>query len=283
MERPDSLDTSDIAGATSKRLPTRDRGFHPFNSNADIGGSSPFDRTRNLRSERKTDPLLPAYRLPAVTYEPLPPTEYRERDPLWTISQTKWKPETRHPHEWTNVDKYGRTFLFQANVPARTSLVHTDITGPQFRTEEPRWRKTDPLNPTYVYDGGPVDQVNPRRNRYGSMYPRTTENDFALKTDDIMTEQVFSREYPKELIKTRPANRTDDILGAQANTWCSYPPLWKSRDPSATLQKETNRVKDIEGAVSGTASAGPLLYRTRKQAAMNATTAADIAAVKALP
>ena len=166
--------------------------------------------------------------------------------------------------------------------------MHEDITGPQFRTEEPRWRKTDPLEPAYIYDNGPIDKINPRRNRYGSMYPRTAENEFAMKTDDIMTEQVFCREYPKELIKTRPANRTDDILGAQAGTWCAYPPLWRSRDPSATLQKQTNLVLDIEGAVAGTAGSGPLLYRTRKQsslmtAEMKASKAADIAAVKALP
>lgn len=289
MERPDSLDTSDIDGAQSKRLPRRDSS-HPFNSNLDIEFSRPYSRTSNARSTRATDPLNPAYRLPSVTHDPLPMGGVVPRDPLWTLPQSKWKPETRHPVEWTDLEKYGRDFLFRKTVPARSSLVSVDITGPQFRVEEPRWRKTDPLHPVYVYDGGPLEEVNPRRPHYGSMYPRAEAENFALKTDDIMTEQIFTREYPKELIKTRPANRTDDILGAQSNTWCPYPSLWKSRDPSRTIQKETNRVKDIEGAVAGTGASGPLLYRTRKQAAMNAPSsaaaaarAADIQAVKALP
>jgi len=172
-------------------------------------------------------------------------------------------------------------------------MVAADITGPQFRMEAPTNRVTDPLQPTYIYDGGPIDHVNPRRPRYGSMFPRSTNEDFALQTNDIMREAVFTREYPKDLIKTRPANRTDDILGAQANTWTAAPRLWKYKDPSQTAEKQTNRVVDIEGAVASTAGQGPPLYRRRHQnnvmaASMarthtfTASRAADIAAVHAL-
>jgi len=141
-----------------------------------------------------------------------------------------------------------------------------------------------------------LDEVQLCRPRHGSMYPRTQDEAFALRTDDITTEEkVGCKEYPRELIKTRLANRTDDILGAQANTWCAYPRLWKVKDPSASTEKETNRVKDIDGAVAGTGGQGPLLYRVRVQAAMmtpgSATLApaaaasrkADIQAVKDLP
>lgn len=290
MERPDPLDTTDIQGATTKRLLSRSTP-HPFNSNADIDFSRPFSRAMHPKSQRSTDPLTPAYVLPSSTYVPAPAPSAPPRDTLWTLPQPNWKPELRQPQPMTEAELYGRQHLFRKTVPARASLVSTDITGPQFRLEEKRERLTDPLRPVYIYDGGQLDDVNPRRPRYGSMYTRSPAENYSLRTDDILTEAVFSREYPKELIKTRPSNRTDDILGAQANTWCAYPRLWKHKDPSNTVEKATNRVMDIEGAVASTAGQGPPLYRTRLQASKvaaasqsaAASRAADIAAVQALP
>jgi hypothetical protein len=108
--------------------------------------------------------------------------------------------------------------------------------------------------------------VRTRRPHYGSQFARVTSEDYALRTDDILTEKVFNREYPKALIKTRGVNRTDDITGAQADTRCAAPKLWRVKDPSQTVEKATNRVIDIDGAVAGTGGQGPPLYRARKQA-----------------
>ena len=304
MERPDSLDTSDIDGAQTRPLPARHT-THPFNTNLDIGGSSPFQYSRGTlgASMRCTDALNPAYTLPSSNVFPLPENTSQPRDILWTLPQRKWKPETRQEKVWSEEEKYGRGFLFRATAPTRAALQSADITGPQFRVEEPRWRKTDPLQPVYFYDGAPVDEVRTRRAHPGSMFTRTPEENYSLRTDDILTEKIFNREYPKALIQTRPSNRTDDITGAQSDTRCSAPKLWKIRDPLQNPQKLTNRVMDIEGAVAGTGGMGPPLYRTRKQAAMLATAdfgasmgssmrastaaatarAADIASVAALP
>ena len=198
----------------------------------------------------------------------------------------------------TAAEKFGRTHFFQQTVAARPSMVSVDITGPQFRIEEPRNRTTDPLMPSYLYDGAHSEQVATRRPHYGSQFTRTVEENYNLRTDDILTEKIFNREYPKALIQTRPANRIDDITGAQADTRCAAPKLWKIKDPSLVGEKLTNRVMDIEGAIAGTGGQGPPLYRTRKQAAavsaaayatqravtapkLSTATAADIAAVRA--
>lgn len=306
MERPDSLDTSDIAGAQTRPQPQRPNTQHPFNTNSDIEGSSPFRFSRGTlpHSQRMTDSLEPGYKLPSFETMPMPPATAQPRDILWTLPQRKWKPEQRSEKLWSDEEKFGRQHLFRATVPTRQALVSTDITGPQFRIEEPRWRKTDPLNPTYMYDGGAVDTVRTRRPHPGHMFTRTAEENYALRTDDILTEKIFNREYPKALIQTRPSNRLDDITGAQADTRCTAPKLWKIKDPSLVGEKLTNRVMDIEGAIAGTGGQGPPLYRTRKQAAAislaatatqraltapklaaapSAARAADIAAVHALP
>uniref|UniRef100_A0A7S2CM04 Uncharacterized protein n=1 Tax=Haptolina brevifila TaxID=156173 RepID=A0A7S2CM04_9EUKA len=310
MERPDSLDTSDVEGAQTRRPPVRYTA-HPFNSNDDIELSRPSCRTANPRSQRCTDPIMPVYKLPSSIHEPLPAETNPARDVLWTLPQHKWRSSGRSPVELTPPEMYGRTHLFQQQVqPLRPCLQVSDITGPQFRTEERRWRDTDPLMPAYVYDGGPVDDIKLRRPRPGSKFVRAADEEFALRTDDIINEEkVGCKEYPKYRIKTRIANRTDDILGAQANTWCSYPRLWKARDPSELMEKVTNRVTDVEGAVTGTANkytpsggGAPPLYRSRIQAVRTgapsmpyahldvpapvpstAARDADIQAVRALP
>jgi len=273
MERPDSLDTSDVDGAQTRPLPVR-RTVHPFNTNHDIQGSTPFrfSQGRFEASSRCIDTLTPDYKLPSYAVHPLPPTS-APRDVLWTVPQRKWRPEPRAEKNWTDDEKFGRSHLFQAKVPTRPALEVADITGPQFRFEEQRWRQTDPLQPVYFYDGAEIDRVRTRRPHYGSQFTRTAEENFALRTDDILTEKIFNREYPKALIKTRVANRTDDITGAQADTRCSAPKLWKIKDPMETPQKLTNRVMDIDGAIAGTGGQGAPLYRTRKQAAAIAAAA----------
>jgi hypothetical protein len=268
MERVDSLDTSDIEGASSRRLPMRHTP-HIFNSNDDISGSRPYSRSLDHRSRRMTDTLNPQYALASVAYEPYARAASAPRDMLWTLPQTKWVAETRAPPPMGEKELYHRDFLYYRHADMRQANRTDDVCGPQFRIEEKRWRKTNPLQPAYYYDGGPIEDVKLRRNRYGSMYPRAPAEAYALRTDDIVTDAVAtSREYPKELIKTRVANRIDDITGAQHDTLSFYPKLWRARDPAAVPEKRTNRVKDIEGAVAGSGGQGLLLYRQRKQAAM---------------
>jgi len=268
MLRPDSLDTSDVEGAQTRQLPVR-YSHHPFNTNLDIDRSTPVvGRDKHPgRHTRCTNALDPQYKLPSFAYHEPEPMTAAPRDVMWTLPQHKWRPAQRDRAPWSDDEKYGRQFLFHRNVNSRSSMVVADITGPQFKIEEQRWRQTNPLQPAYYYDGAAIDQVNTRRPHYGSQFPREDKDDFALRTDDILTEKIFNREYPKALIKTRAVNRTDDITGAQSDTRSSAPRLWKIKDPSRCVEKLTNRVMDIEGALAGTGGQGPPLYRTRKQAA----------------
>lgn len=269
MERPDSLDTSDVAGAKSRPLPTRHTA-HPFNTNIDIERSRPLHiraTTDFMTHPRSTNPLTPDYRTSGFEYQ-APPPQPPPRDIMWTLPQKKWKPAPRDPYSFPPSEVYSRNKLYLQNCQQRNSIHVEDITGPQTRIEEPRWRKTDPLMPVYKYDGAVVEEVPTRRRRYGSNYPRRPCDAFALRTDDIVTAETIScREYPKELIKTRAANRTDDIEGAQAGTKAIGPKLWRTRDPSHSIEKlMSNHVFDIDGAVAGTAGQGIKCYRARNQA-----------------
>jgi len=303
MERPDPLNLTDIAGATSRKPHVRSNNAHPFNTNTDIEGSQPNHQAMlgRFRSMRSTNTLAPEYNLPSYTYTPAPEPVGQPRDSLWTLNQPKWRPQPRSEQYFSDSEKYSRGFLYRRDAAVRDVMASRDITGPQFKFEEPRSRHTDPLMPTYQYDNGPVDSVVTHIPRYGSRYVRKPHEDTSLYTKDIAKAEVFmGGMYPKELIKTREANKTADIIGAQANSRPSGPPVWTmaGKTPDAVPEKETNKVWDIYGAVAGTAGQGLPLYRARKQTesetrmaasapsakfkAMADSRAADIAAVAAL-
>lgn len=220
MERPDPLHVADIAGATTKQLPVRTRGDHPFNSSADIDQAMP--RPRGLNTNRHTCPLNPEYVLPSFAAESadqgLPPP----RDQLWTLPQTRWKPAPRNNLDTSDIEVRSSSAIRRAKLAERDTMAVADINKPQFRCEQPTTRHTDPLHPSYVYDNGPVDHIDPRVPKHGSRYPRKESEQFSLMSKDVTASEsgtslsVFSSEYPKELIKTRPTNRTDDIAGEPA-------------------------------------------------------------------
>jgi len=270
MERPDQLHLGDIDGACSRKPHVRSVGYDAFNSNADIEGSVP-DHQKMLgrfRSTRTTDPMEPHYSLPSYSYLPREEPRGQPRELLWTLNQPKWRPEPRTRPELTDAEKYGRTFLYRRGAGARDILASKDITGPQFQIEAPRSRHTDPLMPSYTYDGGPVDDIITHVPRYGSRFVRKPHEDTSLMTKDVAISEVhMGGQYPKELIKTRMANKTSDITGAKADTKPAWPRVWTmpGKTPDAVPEKETNKVWDIYGAVAGTAGQGLPLYRSRKQ------------------
>jgi len=270
MERPDQLHLGDIDGATARRPHERAVSYGAFNSNADIAGSVPNHQKMlgNFRSTRATDPLQPHYNLPSYAAAPMPEPRGQPRDLLWTLNQPRWMPEPRAAPSFSDAEVYGRGFLFRRAANTRDVMAVKDITGPQFVTEAPRTRHTDPLAPKYSYDGGPVDEVVTHMPRYGSRYVRKPHEATALYTKDIAVAEVsMGGQYPKELIKTREANKTSDIHGARADTKPAWPHVWTmpGKTPDAVPEKETNKVWDIYGAVAGTAGQGLPLYRARKQ------------------
>ena len=170
MERPDPLHVADIAGATTKQLPVRTRGDHPFNSSADIDQAMP--RLRGLNTNRHTCPLNPEYVLPSFAAESadqgLPPP----REQLWTLPQTRWKPAPRNNLDTSDIEVRGNAAIRRTKLAERDTMAVADINRPQFRCEQPTTRHTDPLHPSYVYDNGPVDHIDPRVPKHGSRYPR---------------------------------------------------------------------------------------------------------------
>ncbi|KAL3930745.1 MAG: hypothetical protein SGPRY_001409 [Prymnesium sp.] len=304
MERPDQLHLGDIDGAQSRKPHARSVCYDGFNSNADIEGSVP-SHMRSLgrfNSIRNTNPLEPRYNLASFSVPPEPEHRSEPRDVLWTLNQPRWRPQPRCTvTELSAAEKYSSSFLYRRNAQIRDIMAEKDITGPQFVTEAPRTRRTDPMHPKYFYDGGLVEDVITHIPRYGSRYPRKPEEARSLMTKDIMVTDVLkSTKYPKELIKTRESNRTSDIEGAKANSRPAWPRVWTmpGKTPDAVPEKETNKVWDIFGAVAGTAGQGAPIYRARKQQENEVTMAsrapsarfrqtasdraADIAAVSAL-
>ena len=217
LVRPDPLDTSDVDGARPKPLPIRLRSNHPFNTNADIEYSSPhFQQTHGkFYTQRNSNTLQPSYKLPSSSFDPLPPPRSKPRDLLWTLPQNDWKPQTRDIMNWSDVEGHGRDFLFRKAAGKRDTIDARDINRPQFRCEEPSQRRTDPLRPTYVYDNGEVDHVVTHVPKYGQRYGRTPEENYNLIVKDVNGDNVHQSCYPNWLIKTRKANNTQDIPGAQ--------------------------------------------------------------------
>ena len=171
--------------------------------------------------------------------------------------------------DWSDVDGFTTNHKFMRDVPTRQQFLATaDISGPQFLSEAPSTRRVDPLEPNYVYDGGPYGEVDTKSKKYGSMFPRKDEEAFGLMTQDISA--GFSSSNPKAtyLLSTRTINRTDDITGAQADTKGAGPQIWRKpgKDPATCYEKETNRTWDIDGAVAGTGGQSIRLYRAARQA-----------------
>lgn len=220
------------------------------------------------------------------------------RDLLWTIPKDERRPPTRSIMDWSDVDTRGPERIIRDKLSVRDVMQTRDITVSQFRMDQPSQRSTNPLTPTYIYDGGQVEHVEGRVPKYGRRYTRSPDQNFSLMSKDINGENVHQAEYPKHLIKTRQTNRTDDILGAQANTIGFGPKIWTQpgRDPAKAPEKITNRVWDIDGTAPGTggclAFAAPRIYRTQKQTQLatsssaahskSAERQADIDAVRAL-
>ena len=270
-ERPDPLDTSDIEGAQSRKSMPRTRTVHPSMSNLDIAGSTPSFANSHGRftSARRIDPLNPQYGLPTADYVPPPQPREPPKELLWTLPQETRTSATRAIMDWSDVDGFHTNHKFMRDVPTRQQFLATaDISGPQFLSEAPSTRRVDPLEPNYVYDGGPYGEVDTKSKKYGSMFPRKDEEAFGLMTKDISA--GFSSSNPKAtyLLSTRTINRTDDITGAQADTKGAGPQIWRKpgKDPATCYEKETNRTWDIDGAVAGTGGQSIRLYRAARQA-----------------
>jgi len=173
----------------------------------------------------------------------------------------------------SDIEAKSREMLLRRSLKDRDIMAVKDISGPIFRSERRSERVTNPLQPEYIFDGGPLDQVATRMPKHGQMFPRAPHEDFALSTADINKGGRRAHSgYPLELIKTREVNKTDDIWGAQAGTMPTRGPRYwtdKRKDPSNIPEKQTNRVVDIDGTATGTGGQREMamapMYRRERQ------------------
>ncbi len=265
----------DIDGAKPK-TPVVRQTHHPFNTNTDLPGSTPRHPNDTLRTQRRTDPLNPLYQLPTANrQEQTPdPSQKPAREILWTLpNHSPRVPSTRPatnspPLPAEDLDPRSRATRLREQMQTRDILATADISGPQFRIEQPSRRVTDALNPTYIYDSGPLEPADTRRQHPGHRYGRKEHEAYSLRTDDIRESGPVRKPHSEKQV--RQINSTADIPGAQADTLPTYGPrCWKDRDPGLLPEKVTNRVLDIGGTATGTGgireTAPPPIYRARQQ------------------
>eukprot|EP00967_Tisochrysis_lutea_P105714 scaffold161395_cov35-Tisochrysis_lutea.AAC.2 len=85
----------------------------------------------------------------------------------------------------SDIEAKSREMLLRRSLKDRDIMAVKDISGPIFRSERRSERVTNPLQPEYIFDGGPLDQVATRMPKHGQMFPRAPHEDFALSTADV--------------------------------------------------------------------------------------------------
>jgi len=223
-------------------------------------------RTR-LPGGRVIDPLKPAYSLPTFKMaeygEPRSITEsMATRANQWTLQKPEAhvrSPTDAHTLRYSDINE--RTFRqrFRATVHTRPLPPPADdITSAREYRAVPA-RGTNALTPAYIgLNGKVVPPVEPHVVAHGHRYPRAHGENFSLRTDDI--DRCFADAYAKKYgaFAVRTSNRVEDIFGAQHDTVCREPQVWRASGPfvdpgnrhvpETLLSKRTNRVDDIAGA-----------------------------------
>jgi hypothetical protein len=181
------------------------------------------------------------------------------REHQWTLPAAE--PRLRaalsaHTLEYSDVNE--RTFRqrFRAISATRPQPPRTDDVAHVKRLPP---RGTNGLDPRYAgLDGEPIAPVEARAVPGGRRYVRAPGESVGLRMDDI--DRCFADAFHKKYgeFATRPSNFVADIFGAQHDTKCREPQVWRAsgphvepgvrRFPNALPTKRTNRVDDIHGA-----------------------------------
>jgi len=191
-------------------------------------------------------------------------------------------PTAQHTLDYSDVNEKTSRQRFFSSASERTMPPHVgDISNakPLYKMIPPR--NTNVLEPKYRgYTGkvieGPVAKVPAP----GHAYSRKDGENYSLRTDDIdrCFADAFHHKYGA--YATRPSNRIDDIFGAQHDTKCREPQVWRSSGPYVDpgnrhfpehlATKRTNRVDDIEGAQPAASRAPAPLRRFHQKQAVEA-------------
>jgi hypothetical protein len=180
------LNTADIDGAAPSPAFDRAKPPFPIMSVDDIDGAKPRVQRLLPHSTRQTNPLNPEYALPSYAESP-PPIPRFVRDAFSNDDLPGAHPRSRKsekpPRDLMRVDDiigYQRRGapprLLQSSID-RMNVKDINTDGIHKST-----RVTDPLNPVYIYDGGPVAAED-----FGRAFPAPAKNvpTFSLQTADI--------------------------------------------------------------------------------------------------
>jgi hypothetical protein len=224
-------------------------------------------RGRYLTEGRQLDPLQPKYQLQsfeAVAREPRSITEQMTtRQHQWTLVRPDPRIRTvtsAHTLDYSDVNVTTHQQRFRASSATRDQPMRVaDIAHAKQGFRSVPARNTDPCQPVYTDLEG--DPLRPDATRFvpgGRRYVRAAgEADPCLRTHDIdlCFADAFAQKYGA--FATRPTNETHDILGAQHDTICREPQVWRVTGPyiepgvrhypEVLPNKRTNRVDDIYG------------------------------------
>ncbi|KAJ1625046.1 hypothetical protein T492DRAFT_1042666 [Pavlovales sp. CCMP2436] len=279
----DPLNVSDIAGASSTSM-LRLRVADPrVVLDAALQGTS--SRKGHFLSEgRQVDPLKPSYSLPSFTMAEYGPprsiTELMHTRIQWMLQQPEGRqrqPTTAHTLDYSDVNEKTFRQRFRASSNTRQNPPFVDDVANAkagYRSVPPR--DTNALNPEYRgLSGKPLPAPDPKLVPGGRRYMRTDAEKFSMRTDDIdrCFADAFSKKYGA--FATRPSNFAADIFGAQHDTRCREPQVWRAsgpyidpgtrRFPDALHSKQTNRIDDIQGAQTAK-SRDPMPVRMYREA-----------------
>ena len=234
INRPEFINNNyDIEGAGPRMLHIGLNKPEFYLSNLDIAGSQP-NGTRFVTNRQPSNPLNPSYKLPTFEYVPPEPVAFR-RDPLATEDIDGAQPAKRREYmprvSLSTADIRGaRPRVAYYKKTPHNYIDYNDVTRTQWTSS----RLTNPLDPRYTL----VDESSGHFTKVREMIKANTSyGEIAGAKPAGLPNEVKDRVYGTQDIngaqadtknagaftwmkrrQVRPANKTDDIPGGQADT-----------------------------------------------------------------
>lgn len=237
-------------------------------------------RGRYLTEGRQLDPLQPKYKLQSfetIAREARSITEQMAtRQHQWTLERPPSRTRaatTAHTLDYSDVNVGTHRQRFRATSATRAQPMRVaDIANAKHGFRGVPARDTDPCAPVYKdLEGDALPPSASRTVAGGRRYVRSaSEADPALRTHDIdfCFADAFVQKYGA--FATRTTNETRDIFGAQHDTVCREPQVWRVTGPyiepgvrhypEALPHKRTNRVDDIYGTTPARSTMAQPVY-----------------------
>jgi hypothetical protein len=181
------LNTADIEGASPTPPYDPNKPAFPIMSVDDIEGAKPRIQRPLPHSQRQTNPLNPEYSLPSYEEPPPPvPPFLRDgfsNDDIPGTHSRSWQLPYGPRDNMRVADGPGSHPRKRVGKLMQSSVDRMNVRDINKDGIYKTTRVTDPLNPVYFYDGGPIAATD-----FGRAFPRPEPRNvptFSLQTDDI--------------------------------------------------------------------------------------------------